>query len=279
MSLPTNKTPSSIGVSTSTGGGVLAVIIKVDGVDPSDVEGYVPLPQLQNGTVARVPRWANYSVDPANPDRLKVFFEQGGVKTPIHDQEYTPISLLEILIPLSAALLSKDGIAWISYLVNDSDSNDDQAPPRKLTIDHTQLPVQKLPEAKFPNATLWGYWNCSTLPVLSNGGWIQILPQLIGRPGDRCVLEWRGYRSLNGVDEVQEAYGSFSKDLSAEDNSKGFDMLIPFPKHIKPLEKNASAIAIYRFYRAGRLIAESEPALVKIDRALPGKILPCYYDV
>ncbi|EJM15851.1 hypothetical protein PMI21_03193 [Pseudomonas sp. GM18] len=278
MSLPTNKNTSSIGALTSTGGGVLAEVIKVDGVDPGDIDGHIPLSQLQNGTTARVPRWPNYSVNPDNPDRLKVFFEQDGVKTTIHDQPYTPINLIEILIPLSVALLSQDGVAWLSYIVNDSDSNPDIAPPRKLTIDHTQLPVRKLPEAKFLNATLWGYWNCLTRPVLSGGGWIHILPQLIGRPGDRCVLEWRGYRSLNGVNEVQEAYGSFSKDLSAEDNSKGFDMLIPFPKHIKSLEKNASAVVIYRFYRTGRLVAESEPALVKIDRALPGESLPCYYD-
>jgi hypothetical protein len=278
MTLPKNTNASSSSTSTGTGGGVLAEIITVDGVDPGDVEGNIPLPQLQNGTIARVPRWADYSVDPANPDRLKVFFEQGGVKSPIHDQTYTPINLPEILIPLSAALLSQDGVAWLSYIVNDSDSNPDVAPPRKLTIDHSQLPVQKLAEATFPNATAWGYWNCSTRPVLSDGGWIHILPQQIGKERDLCVLEWRGYRSLNGVDEDKEAFGSFSKELSAEDNSQGFNMLISFQKHIKPLIYG-SAVATYRFYRAGRLIAESEPAWVKVDRKLPGEFLPCYYDV
>ncbi|CAH0215000.1 MULTISPECIES: hypothetical protein [Pseudomonas] len=277
MSLPADENTSSIGSFTSIGDGVLAEIIKVDGVDPVDVDGNIPLPQLHKGTIGRVPRWAEYSVDPDNPDRLQVFFEQDGVKNTIHDNLYNPINLLEIEIPLSAALLSKDGVAWISYLVNDADSNPDIAPPRKLTIDHTQLPVQKLPEANFLNATLWGYWNCLTRPALSGGGWIHILPQLIGRSGDLCVVTWRGYLSLNGVGEVEGAYGSFSKSLSTEDNSQGFNMLIPF-KHIKPLENNASAIVIYRFYRAAKLIAESEPALIKIDRVISGESLPCYYD-
>lgn len=273
MSMPTNKTTTSAGTVNSAGGGILADIIKVDGVDPSDVEGDLTPPESTGGTIATVPRWKDYSADPKRPDRLQVFFEQLGIITTIHDKPYVPVNIPEIQIPLTASLLSKSGVAWLYYLVTDADGNEDPAPRRKLTIDHTQIPVQPLPEVKFPHATLWGYWNCNTLPALSGGGWIEVLPQLIGRPRDLYSLEWRGYKSLNGVGEVSETFGTFERELSAEDNSKGFRVLIPYAKFIKPLTPGVviqSALVVGKIYSKGRLVAQSESALVKIDTTIPG---------
>ncbi|EJM22484.1 hypothetical protein [Pseudomonas sp. GM25] len=273
MSIPTNKTTTSAGTVNSAGGGILADIIKVDGVDPSDVEGNLTPPESTGGTIARVPRWKDYSADPKRPDRLQVFFEQLGIITTIHDKPYVPVSITEIQIPLTALLLSKSGVAWLYYLVTDADGNDDPAPRRKLTIDHTQIPVQPLPEVKFPHATLWGYWNCIILPALSGGGWIEVLPQVIGSPKDFYILEWRGCKSLNGVGEVSETFGTFERELSAEDNSKGFRMLIPYQRFIKPLTPGVviqSALVVGKIYSGGKLVAQSESALVKIDTTIPG---------
>lgn len=250
--------------------GILADIIKVDGVDPVDPEGFIPLDKLLNGTIARVARWSDYSSDPANPDRLRVYWKQDEMTIAVHDQLYTPVDVLEIEIPIPATQMNRDGIAWLTYEVNDADTNPDPAPPRKLTIDRSQVPVQKLVEAKFPHATRRGYLNCKTRPELTTGVTVRIAAQTIGAPNDQCVLEWQGYRSLNGRDPVDGTLGKFSKTLSREDLLNGFEMVIPFENHIKPLIDNDSAVVIYRYYRSGRLIGESEPALVKIDQIIPG---------
>lgn len=250
--------------------GILADIIKVDGVDPVDPEGFIPLDKLLNGTIARVARWSNYSSDPVNPDRLRVYWKQGETTTPIHDQLYTPVNVLEIEIPIPAKQMNTNGEAWLSYEVNDSDTNPDPAPPRKLKIDHTQLPIQKLEPAEFFEANLWGYLNCRTRPTLNTGITVRIVPQSIGKPGDRCVLEWQGYRSLNGRDPVDGTFGEFEWILDEEDIRIGFWILIPFAQYIAPLIDNDSALVTYRYYRSDRLIGESSQELVKIDQIIPG---------
>ncbi|MCU1750311.1 hypothetical protein [Pseudomonas sp. 6D_7.1_Bac1] len=267
--------------------GILAVIITVDGVDPNDPEGNIPLDKLLNGTIARVPRWENYSSDPANPDHLRVYWEQNGVKSLIHDGFYTPVDVLEIEVPISAAQMSTDGIAWLSYEVNDADVNPDPAPPRKLTIDHTQVPVQELKEAQFPHATLWGYLNCATRPPLSSGVTVKIPAQTFGRPDDLCLMEWQGYEALNAKVPIGGTFGEFQKLLNTEDILNGFELVVPFAKYVKDIKFfdderkkdvfTGSALVIYRYYRGGRLVGESTPALVKIDRVLSGEVLPCYF--
>lgn len=261
--------------------GVLAVPLSVDGVDRNDPDGRVPFPLLLNGTIARVPRWENFSTVSSRSDQLIVTWEQDGVRTVIFAQSYPgPITQLEFEIPLTPERLSTNGVAFLDYRVLDADLNPDPASASvKLTIDHSQKPLPLEP-VQFPDATLWGYLNCNTARALKDGVTVRVPPQNVGAPGDVCKLQWQGYRSLNGGKEsiVVEAVIEISHDLSADNLKQGFDLVVPFRPCVKPLINNASALVVIRFYRGGRLIAQSAPELVKIDRTISGEVLPCYYD-
>lgn len=258
--------------------GVFAVPLAVDGIDPNDPEGRVPVPLLLNGTIARVPRWKDFSTVGSRSDRLIVTWEQGGLKTVIFDQRYPgPIRQLEFEIALTPQRLGTDGVALLYYVVLDADGNPDPASaPVKLTIDHSQIPVPSLKPVEFPHATPWGYFNCQTWPALNEGVTVRVPPQTVGVSGDICKLQWQGYRSLNGVGIVVEAFIEISHLLSGSDLQNGFDIVVPFRPCIKPLIDNDSALVIIWFYRGSRLIAQSAPELVKIDRKIPGEALPCY---
>lgn len=253
--------------------------LTVDGVDANDPEGRVPLPLLLNGTIARVPRWKDFSTVGSRSDRLIVTWKQDGVETDIFDQSYPgPITQLEFEIPLTPQRLGTDGVAWLYYVVQDADGNPDTAAAVKLTIDRSQIPVPSLKPVEFPHATPWGYLSCQTWPALNQGVTIRVPPQTIGMAGDICKLLWQGYSSLIGGDEfiVDEAVLEISHILSEDNLLKGFDIIVPFRPCVKPLIGNASASVVIRFYRGGGLIAQSEPKWVKVDRIIPGEVLPCY---
>jgi hypothetical protein len=260
--------------------GIFAVPLTVDGVDANDPEGRIPLPLLLAGTIARVPRWVNFSTVSSRSDRLIVTWEQDGVITDIFDRHYPgPITQLEFEIPLTPQRLGTDGVALLYYMVRDADGNPDPATaPVKLTIDHSQIPVPRLEAVKFPHATLWGYLNCQTRPALIQGVTVRVPPQTVGVSGDICKLQWQGYSSLNGGDQfiVDEAFLEIPHILSNDNLLKGFNIVVPFRPCVEPLIDNDSALVVIRFYRGGRLIAQSEPELVKIDRKIPGEVLPCY---
>jgi hypothetical protein len=258
--------------------GIFAVPLTVDGVDRNDPEGRVPYLLLLNGTIARVPRWENFSTVSSRSDRLIVTWEQDGISTVIFDRSYPgPITQLEFEIPLTPQRLGTDGVALLYYIVKDADENPDPASASvKLTIDHSQIPVPSLNSVEFPHATLWGYLNCQTRPALNQGVTVKVPPQTIGKDKDVCKLQWQGYRSLNGVGIVDEAFIEISHDLSTEDLERGFNIVVPFRPCVQPLIDNDSALVVIRFYRGDRLIAQSAPELVKIDRKIPGELLPCY---
>lgn len=264
------------------GGGVFAVPLTVDGIDSNNPDDPVPLHILLNGTIARVPRWKDFSTIPERSDQLIVTWEQDGVRTVIFDQSYPgPITQTEFEIPITPQRLGTDGVAWLYYEVRDADENPDPASaPVKLIIDHSQVPVERLKEALFPNATIYGYLNCNTVPTLDKGVWVKVLPQTVGKAGDTCKLEWKGYVFYNAFIPVAHAYMEFIKVLTDADIKKGFDMSFPFRPCVEPLmdrEFGNSALVVYRFFRGDVLLAESEPALVKIDRFKPGQELPCYF--
>ena len=269
--------PTSEGLSLLNNG-VLAVPLTVDGVDRNDPEGRIPYLLLLNGTIARVPRWENFSTVSSRSDRLIVTWEQDGLKTVIFDRSYPgPITQLEFEIPLTPQRLGTDGVALLHYVVLDADANPDPASaPVKLTIDHSQVPVPSLNPVTFPHATLWGYLNCQTRPALNQGVTVNVLPQTVGMAGDVCKLQWQGYRSLNGAGVVAEAYLEVPHTLSEDNLLKGFNIVVPFRPCVKPLIDNDSALVVISFYRGVRLIAQSAPELVKIDRTISGERLPCY---
>jgi hypothetical protein len=263
--------------------GIFAVPLTVDGVDRNDPEGRVPYLLLLNGTIARVPRWENFTTVSSRSDRLIVTWEQDGISTVIFDRSYPgPITQLEFEIPLTPQRLGTDGVALLYYMVKDADENPDPATaPVKLTIDHRQIPVPSLNSVEFPHATLWGYLICSTQPALNTGVTVRVPPQNIGGSGDVCKLKWQGYRGLNGKNKggtniVDEAVAEIVHILSRDDLEHGFDKVVPFRPGIKPLVDNDSAEVVIEFYREGRLIAKSAAAVVKIDRKIAGEPLPCY---
>lgn len=252
--------------------GVLAQPLSVEGIDDSDLDGHVPRNILTDGTRIIIPYW----LLPEPNDNLWVIFRQNGVEKILYNVVYPTIQTVPFLyFALTPEHLAADGIAFLYYKVwKGSGGNDDPSPDRKLTIDHT--PLIKLRAPSFPNATLWGYLNNHTDPPLINGATVRLAGfNNIAFPGDVAKVIWRGYSTLNGSGaEVVGAYGDWQRTLSETDIAKGFDLNVPYLKHIFPLFDNCSATAVCQLMHGGRLIAESEISLVRIDQVTPGQSSP-----
>ncbi|MCS3838980.1 hypothetical protein HNR03_003588 [Pseudomonas sp. JAI111] len=252
--------------------GVLAKPLTVEGVDDSDPAGHVPRDLLIKGTRIVIPYW----IDPVPNDELWVVLRQNGVERRLYTEFYpTPLTVPFLYFDLTPQHLDSDGIAYLYYKIwKGSGGTDDPSPERQLTIDHT--PLVTLPEPVFPHATLWGYLNNSTKPSLKSGATVRISAfTTIAAPGDIARIHWRGYSSLNGSGpEVPGTYGVWDKLLSATDIANGFDHVVPYMPHIISLFDNDSAVVVCQLLRGGRLIAESNKALVKIDQVTPGESGP-----
>ena len=260
---------SPVGISTTSPSiGVLAAPLSVEGVDGNDPDGYVPKDILLNGTRIVIPR-----PDDTGPnDQLMAFWVQNLIETTIFDQTY-PAGIIDpfVYVALTPQQMSIDGVARVYYkLWKRGGGNPDESPPRTLTIDHT--PLLTFPEPVAIHATLWGYWNNNTKPALTTGGTFRIRSlKNIALPGDVAWMTWRGYRTLNGAGpEVAEVYGRWEKTLSVIDITNGFNHVVPFQKHISPLFDSDSGVFVCQLFRGGKIIAESEKGLVKIDQVTPG---------
>lgn len=253
----------------SSRNGIFAAPLSVEGIDDNDLDGYIPRDILLKGTRIVIPR----PDDTGSDDQLMVFWVQNAIETTIFDQTY-PVGIIDpfIYVPLTPQQMATNGVAQVYYKFwKRGGGNPDESPPRRLTIDHTAL--LSFAEPLAVNATLWGYWNNNTSPPLTNGGTLRIRPlDSIAQPLDVAWIVWRGYRSLNGSGpEVEEAYGRWEKTLSATDIKNGFYYVVPFQNHISSLVDDDSAIVVCQLFRGGRIIAESEKGLVKVDRVTPGK--------
>ncbi len=261
---------SSVGISrNSPSNGVFAAPLSVEGIDDNDLDGYIPRDILLKGTRIVIPR----PDDTGANDQLMVFWFQNSKETTIFDQNY-PSGIVDpfVYVALTSQQMATDGVAQVYYKFwKRGGGNPDESPPRMLTIDHRAL--LSFPEPLAVDATIWGYWNNNTNPPLPNGGTLRIRPlDNIAQPLDVAWIVWRGYRSLNGSGpEVAEVYGRWSKALSATDIKNGFNYVVPFQNHISSLIDNDSAIVVCQLFRGGKIIAESEKGLVKVDRVTPGK--------
>ncbi|WP_460163834.1 hypothetical protein [Pseudomonas sp. S2_F03] len=97
---------------------------------------------------------------------------------------------------------------------------------------------------------------------------------------DECTLDWEGFSSLNGVGPIPGTALQLSIKLTqAEaDSGQGFDFTLgsdTYLQHIKPMGKNASAVARCTLYRNGTALGRSASGLVKIDRVIPGQSELC----
>ncbi|WP_177409306.1 hypothetical protein [Pseudomonas sp. PICF141] len=256
----------------SRNAGVLAKPLSVEGVDDNDPTGHIPRDFLIMGTRIVIPYW----IDPVPNDELWVVLRQNGVERRLYTEFYpAPLTVPFLYFDLTALHLATDGIAFLYYKIwKGSGGTDDPSPERQLTIDHR--PPLTLAEPRFRHATLWGYLNNNTDPPLTNGATV-VIPAFINIavPGDVAKIHWRGYSSLNGSGpEVPGTYGVWDKPLSAADITNGFDHVVPFLSHISLLFNDDSAVVICQLFRGGRLIAESNKGLVKIDRVTPGESGP-----
>ncbi|WP_445178277.1 hypothetical protein [Pseudomonas sp. McL0111] len=251
---------------------LLAQPLSVEGVDDNDPLGHVPHNLLITGTRIVIPYWA----DPQPNDLLWVIKRQNGTEQRLYTVTYpVPLTVPFLYFSLTPQDLALDGIAFVYYtLWKGSGGNDDPSPERQLTIDHA--PPLTLLEPLFPHATLWGYWNNNTAPPLTSGGTVRIRPLAdVALPGDTAAITWRGHFSLNGSGpEVVEAYGRWTKILSSTDITNGFNYVVPYQNHISLLFDNRSAVAVCELLRGGRVIAESQKGLVKIDQVIPGESGP-----
>lgn len=248
-------------------------------LDPSlDPEGYIPYPLLSKGIDVVIPLWPSHATQPGERDKLIVRFEQTG-QIPVEIINiYFPADMKpEFIIRIDPMYLLNDGVGELWYEVYDSADHPTFSNRRKLTIDHTVIPVD-LKGATFRDADLWGYVNCSTSPAIWTGIWIMIPPLTAFQVGDSCEVLWRGYSSLNasGVEMTRVRWKNFRPSLSLQDIQNGYSLTVqPYEPHIEPMVNKASASVLYRIFRGARLVGSSELALLKIDRLVPGEIIPC----
>lgn len=251
--------------------GILASPLSVEGIDDSDLDGYVPRNILLNGTRIIIPYWP----DPQPMDELWVDLNQGDTVTRLHEGFYSPPQSTYLYVALTPADLAIDGVAFLSYQVwKAGGGNSDPSPERKLTIDHT--PTVVLDEPTFPYATIWGYLNNNTVPPLLSGATV-LIPTAKGpaQVGDKAKLYWQGYSSLNGSGPpVSDTYGDWEITLEPKHMTGHWLHVVPFEPNVRPLIDNDSAITYWQLFKGGRLFGESQKALVKIDRLTPGKSGP-----
>ena len=251
---------------------------KVIGVADDDPEGYIPLDLLQKGIDVIVPIWSYQSPD-GRQDTLIVQMKRNGIEEFLWRQSFvTPISDLEFIIPIGPQYLITDGVVEVSYETRNYLGNPSRSLPRKLTIDHTPIPVD-LTEVDFPAADDWGYLNCQSDPPIWTGVEVEVPPlPSFCKVGDECRVEWIGFLSLNGSGpSIGSTHKKINKILLNDLELKnGFSVTVePFIPHLEPMKNNASAIAIYSIYRGAKLLGVSKKGVVKIDRTIPGDTVPC----
>ncbi|MFJ7281525.1 hypothetical protein [Pseudomonas sp. NPDC099000] len=251
--------------------GILAAPLSVEGIDDSDTDGHVPLDILRNGTRIVIPYWPS----PLNNDELWISLFRNEVEQRLYTEFYSPPQPAFLYFRLTPQHLATDGVVFLSYKVwKGAGGIPDPSPERKLTINHAAPLLLK--EPTFPHATLWGYLNNKTVPPLISGVTVAIPDSVSSAlPGDIAKVHWQGYLSLNGSGPpVVNTYGAFDKRLQQQDIDKGYEQIIPFDPHIKPLPDNDSALVHWQLFRSGRLVGESQKGLVKIDRVTPGESGP-----
>jgi len=245
----------------------------VEGVDPDDPDGHIPVEYLASGIVVVVPLWPN-PAGPGRTDSLQVKLRRG---TPNDFDETTkyngPVTQPEFRIPIAPSYLQGDGDAYVYYIYRNFADNPLDSFERKLTIDHGRI-IADLDEAKFPQADeLTGYINCNSVPPMWNGINVVIPPLLPFRINDVCEMEWLGYLSANGSGSpVSVTRKVVRKRISTEaERREGFTLTVePFVPHIEPMKERASAAVVYTIFRGAKRVGVSKRSVVKVDRVRTG---------
>ncbi|MBX8489928.1 hypothetical protein K5D68_06445 [Pseudomonas cichorii] len=166
----------------------------------------------------------------------------------------------------------RDGIYYATYKVRDRAGNETQTFSREAstTVVLKPLPGGGFPEPDFPDATIWGYYNCENEPWKGVRVRINFINNLFEYQ-DRIVLFWQGYRSLNGIDPIAGTEGVFNATILATHVVDGYlDIIVePFIPYIEPMVEG-SGIATYVLLKGNGQSGRSEEGLVKFNRLLPG---------
>jgi hypothetical protein len=259
--------------------GVLAAPFSIEGVG---ADGVLPPDASVVGAKLLIPMWEAPSVIPGNGDLLEAWVLEPGASTETRFYGVripVPVTVPSFVL-LPAQHLQREGEISLRYGVTAEDTgNPDTSLPQRFTIKRA-IPVN-LTEPQFPSSTLWGYLNCSSQPKL----WEEVLVRVPAQPGrfakdDECTLDWEGFTSLNGNGPILGTALRLTKKLTQEEASSGtgFDFKLEsekYERYIKPMEKNASALARYTLYRNGIALGKSPQGLVKIDRGIPGESTSC----
>lgn len=255
---------------TSAGIGLFAQAFTVEGVDPNDPTAQLPPEASTTGVYLNIPLWESPSVRDGKSDLLEIWVLEPGVT--VETLFYSNAFPVPITIParfhLPPQYLQGKGEISLRYRVTMGDNgNEDTALPQRFTLIPTNLvaPV-------FPNATRWGYFNCESDPPM----WEEIrvcIPPQAGKfeRDDECFLDWKCFRTLNGIDAIPNTSTRFTKRLTEQEAANGFSfVLMQYDRLIRPIEGIGSAIVTYTLYRNNVPVGKSAKGLVKIDRIIPG---------
>ncbi|CAH0270435.1 hypothetical protein [Pseudomonas brassicacearum] len=259
--------------------GVLARPLRIEGVGADNV---LPPEASIVGAKLFIPEWEAPSQTTGKSDLLEVWVVAPGspVEIPFHREPFpVPVNFPDFVL-LPPEYLQIEGDIRLRYRVTAGDDENEDTSSPQVFIVKRPTPVN-LAEPDFPSATLWGYLNCSSQPKL----WESIFVHVPAQPGrfakdDECVLDWEGFTTLNGRDPIPGTALRLTKLLTQEEatSTQGFDFVLgsdKYEQYIKPMERNASALARYTLYRNGGALGKSPPGLVKIDRIIPGEALSC----
>ncbi|PKA73211.1 hypothetical protein ATI02_6333 [Pseudomonas baetica] len=235
-----------------------------------DANGVILPVAHQNGLTVIVPRWP-FPAPVGSANLLNIYLNEDEVfqqnyPSPLTEPDYRPI--------IAPEFFAVDGTYRLHYETI-TDGNIAYSGDRVLSVRRT--PPVVLIKPVFPSANLWGYLNCKSTPKLWEVVIVRIpVPKLVDWiENDELRLEWAGYASLNGSGPALFIH-ELKKVLTPQEVVAGYDFWIDdYVQYVKPLEKNASALAIYSIYRNGVLIAKSSPGLVKVDRLEPGEEYSC----
>lgn len=180
---------------------------------------------------------------------------------------------IRILLPGDVVRDSeRDGIYYATYKVRDRAGNETQTFSREasMTVVLKPLPGSGFPEPEFPEATIWGYYNCENEPWKGVRVRVNIIDNVFEYK-DTVVLFWQGYRSLNGIDPVAGTEGVFNATVQADHVVDGYlDIIVePFVPYIEPMVEG-SGVATYVLLKSNGQSGRSEEGLVKFNRLLPG---------
>lgn len=259
--------------------GVFALPLMIEGVS---ADGELPPEAWTSGARLLIPMWDAPSVIPGNSDLLEIWVTEPGaaIEMLFYSNSFPVPVTLPLFFLLPARYLQKEGAIVLRYRITSGDTgNEDTSLPQTFIIGRRPVPVN-LPEPTFPDANLWGYFNCYTAPPLWEKVKVVVkVPPGRFEVGDECVLDWEGFASLNGEYPIPGTKLQIRKVLEKKDaDGNGAEFVLgsdTYDQYIKPMERNASALASYTLYRRGIALGRSPPALAKIDRALPGSAQPC----